>query len=194
MHRGPSQGDRGSSPPKVLACYKHVTGRAGPGRAAGVGAVTFLQNHYRVPHVAVHKVDQKVGARCHLPLVPPHYKTKVTCRYREGDPIHPGVRCVRWCRPLRWTLLNVLGLFMGCQRPHCQLHLALQNTKLSPAADTKRMDPRQSSAMYTLPLSVCQKCIRDEKPPQLICLCCSVGPTCNFFQYIQLCLDPVRLG
>ena len=36
--------------------YEHVTGRA-----EGVGAVTFLQNHYRVLHMAVNEVDLEVG-------------------------------------------------------------------------------------------------------------------------------------
>ena len=115
MNRGTSQVGGGSAPPKVLTCYKHVTGRDGPGREAGVGSVPFLQNQYRVPHVAVHAVDTKVGARRHLPLASPHYKTNGTGRYREGDTIQPGLRCVRWCHPLRVTLLTVLGLFMGCQ-------------------------------------------------------------------------------
>ena len=115
MNRETSQGGGGLAPPKVLTCYKHVKGRDGTGRAAGVGSVPFLQNQYRVPHVAVHAVDTKVGARRHLPLAPPHYKTNGTGRYREGYPIQPGFRCVRWCHPFRGTLLTVLGLFMGYQ-------------------------------------------------------------------------------
>ena len=115
MNRGLSQGGSGSAPPKVLTCYKHVTGRAVPGRAEGVGAVPFLQNQYRVTHVAVNKVDTKVGARRHPPLASPHYKTNETGRYRVGDPIQTGVRCVRWCLPLRGALLTFLGLFMVCQ-------------------------------------------------------------------------------
>ena len=37
---------------------KHVSGRA-----AWVGEVTFLRNHYCVPYLAVHKVNLEVGVR-----------------------------------------------------------------------------------------------------------------------------------
>ena len=134
-------------------------------------------------------MDPKVGMCCHPPLSGPHCKTNGTGRYREGDPIHPGVRFVRWCRPLWGTLLSVLSLFMGCQQPFCQLHLVLWNTKLSPAANPIRMDPCQSSAMYTLPLSVRQQCIRAEKPPQLIYLYFSEGPI-----YLKTSIHPTPFG
>ena len=38
------------------------------GLAVGVEAVPFLNNHYRVPHVAIHEVDPEVGARHRPPL------------------------------------------------------------------------------------------------------------------------------
>ena len=38
-------------------CHKHVYGGA-----VAVGGVTFLHNHYFVPHVEVHKVSPEVGA------------------------------------------------------------------------------------------------------------------------------------
>ena len=46
--------------------YDRVTGQA-----VGLGSVTFLQNHYRVPHVAVHKVHMEVGAR-HTEIILPY--------------------------------------------------------------------------------------------------------------------------
>ena len=48
--------------------YEHV-----PGRAAGMEAVPFIQNYYRVLHVVVHEVDLEVGT-CHRPpLAAPHW-------------------------------------------------------------------------------------------------------------------------
>ena len=47
--------------------YEDVTGRA-----AGVGTVPFLQNHYRVPHLVIHEADPEVGARHCAPLAYPH--------------------------------------------------------------------------------------------------------------------------
>ena len=164
--------------------YEHVTGRA-----AGVWDVPFLKNHFPVPHVAVHKVDPKVGARRHPPLAAPHYKTNVIGRSRKGDPTYPGVRCVRCFCSLRGAFLTILGLFVGFQQPLHKLHLVLRNTKLSSAYNPKRMDPCQSSAMYTLPQSVCQKYSRAEKPPQLIFLRCSLEPTCK-----KTSIHPTPLG
>ena len=46
--------------------YDRVTGQA-----VGLGSVTFLHNHYRVPHVAVHKVHTEVGAG-HTEIILPY--------------------------------------------------------------------------------------------------------------------------
>ena len=107
--------------------YGHVTGRA-----VGVGAVPFLQNHYRVPHMAVQKVDPEVGARCRPPLAAHHWTPNCPGRSRERDPINPGVRCDRWCFPLRGPLFPVLGLVMGCQQPRRQLQLTLRTPNSLP--------------------------------------------------------------
>ena len=48
--------------------YKRDTGLA-----VGVEAVPLLQNHYRVPHVALYEVDTEVGARHRPPLEEPHW-------------------------------------------------------------------------------------------------------------------------
>ena len=45
----------------------------GTGWAAGVGEVTLLHNHYRVPLVALYEVDLEVVACCHPSLSTPHW-------------------------------------------------------------------------------------------------------------------------
>ena len=61
---------------------KHVTVEA-----AGVGAVTFLQNHYRVLNMAVHRVNPEVGARRLPPLAAPQCTPDGPDRYREEENI-----------------------------------------------------------------------------------------------------------
>ena len=63
----------------IEGCHRSVAVQCRPmyghgtGQAAWVGAVPLLHNHHRVTHVAVNKVDMKVGARPYPPLEPPHW-------------------------------------------------------------------------------------------------------------------------
>ena len=83
---------------------EHVTGGA-----AGVGEVTFLQNHYRIPHVAVHGVNPEVGVCQRPPPVALSWTLQQPVLPREGDPIYHGV----WGGggvPLRDPTQPMLGL------------------------------------------------------------------------------------
>ena len=98
--------------------YKHVTGHT-----VGVGKVPFLHNCYHVPHVAVQKVDSEVGERHPPPLTAPHWTPNGPDCSRKGYPIETGIQCGQWCSPRMGLSLPVLGLTMGIQQPHLQLHL-----------------------------------------------------------------------
>ena len=54
---------------QALPRHKYVTDRA-----AGVGEVTSLQNHYRVLHVEVHKVNPKIFTHRRLTLAALHWE------------------------------------------------------------------------------------------------------------------------
>ena len=58
----------------------------------GVGEVTFLQNHYRVLHVAVHEVNPEVGKYACFPFADLHWAPYGSGRSREGHPVYTGIR------------------------------------------------------------------------------------------------------
>ena len=82
----------------VVECHprhKHVTFRS-----AGLGTVPFLQNHYSVPHVVVHKLNPEVGVHRCLPSATLHWAPCQSGWYRERDPVEHGVWWQWHCLPL----------------------------------------------------------------------------------------------
>ena len=112
-----------------------------------MGAVPFLQIHYRVPHMAVQKVNPDVGMCCRPPLSALHQEPYGPSRYREGDPIYPGVWRLLGGLPLGAPTCPILSLAV-CRHQHLhQLHHALQTVYLFPSPHPKlwsypRYNPR----------------------------------------------------
>ena len=57
----------------------------------GVGTVTFLQNHYHIPHVVVHKVNPGIGVICIPPPASLNGAPHLPGRLGRSYPVDPGV-------------------------------------------------------------------------------------------------------
>ena len=73
-------------------------------REAGVGVVTFLQNHNSVPHVAVHKVNTEVGATFSPAPAALDGALHQTYRLWEGYLIELGFRWIGGCSTILPTI------------------------------------------------------------------------------------------
>ena len=53
--------------------------------------ITFPQNHYRAPHVAVHEVNLEVGVSHFTPIAALDWAPYWPVRFWKIDPVKPGV-------------------------------------------------------------------------------------------------------
>ena len=74
----------------MVVFHIHLRNEHLSGWASEVGGVTFLQNHYRVPHMSVHKVNPYIGVSWYLSPVALQCTLQHPRHSKEGYHIYPG--------------------------------------------------------------------------------------------------------